>query len=263
MNMPYVNVTLGVGAAINAFKLLWKYSQQFSNVIIHLRDFHIIKENFKVMGLIVQCSGFEEVVYQAIICTSGSLSGVMSGVHYNRAWRVHEVMYEAFERVLYKRFLTTKNNQEQPSVSDELCDLASEESEVVSLESMQLGEPLRLKFHDYQQKVKDGYLGKMAQFWLIYIKTLRNQLQHRVSVQENDFELRLLSLESFIPLYFYYNMHNYARYASYYVQVLNCIDKHYPGLSEMFASTGISVQRFIVKRDTHLGMQLKCEENKR
>ena len=107
---------------------------------------------------------------------------------------------------------------------------------------MQLGEPLRLKFHDYQQKVKDGYLGKTAQFWLIYIETMRNQLQHRVSVQENDFELRLLSLESFIPLYFYYNMHNYARYASYYVQVLNCIDKHYPGLRAMFASTGISVQ---------------------
>ena len=71
---------------------------------------------------------------------------------------------------------------------------------------MQLGEPLRLKFHDHQQKVKDEYLGKTAQFWLIYIETMRNQLQHRVSVQVNDFELRLLSLGSFIPLYFYYNM---------------------------------------------------------
>ena len=48
---------------------------------------------------------------------------------YNRACRVHEVMYEAFERVLYKIFL----NEEQPSISDGLCDLASEESEVVSL----------------------------------------------------------------------------------------------------------------------------------
>ena len=111
MNMPYVNVTLDVGAAINAFKLLWKYSQQFSNVIIHLGDFHTMKENFKIMGLLLQCSGFEEIVYQARMCTSGSLSGVMTGGHYNRAWRIHEVMFEAFERVLYKRFL----NEVQPN----------------------------------------------------------------------------------------------------------------------------------------------------
>ena len=46
MNMPYVNITLDVGAAINAYKLLWKYSQEFANVVIHLGDFHIMKENF-------------------------------------------------------------------------------------------------------------------------------------------------------------------------------------------------------------------------
>ena len=127
-------------------------------------------------------------------------------------------------------------------ICDELLDLASEESDLVSLESMQCGEPLRLKFDDYQQNVRDGYLGKTVQFWLIYIETMRNQLQYHTSVQENDFQLRLLSIESFIPLYFYYNMHNYARYASYYVQVLKCIDKNYPGLKEMLTSTDISVQ---------------------
>ena len=79
MNMPYVNVTLDVGAAINAFKLLWKYSQEFSNVVIHLGDFHNMKENFKILGLLVHSSGFEEIVYQARLCTSGSLNGVMTG----------------------------------------------------------------------------------------------------------------------------------------------------------------------------------------
>ena len=82
MNMPYVKVTLGVGAAINAYKLLWKYSQQFSNVIIH-QGFHVMKENFKVMGLLVQCLGFEEILCQARLCTSGSLSGVMTSGHCN------------------------------------------------------------------------------------------------------------------------------------------------------------------------------------
>ena len=37
-------------------------------------------------------------------------------------------------------------------------------------------------------------------------------------------------------------MQNYARYASYYVQVLKCIDKTHPGLKDLLASSGLSVQ---------------------
>ena len=187
MNMPYVNVTLDVGPAINAYKLLWKYSQQFSNVIIHLGDFHMMKENFKVLGLLVQSSGFEEIVYQTNLCTSGSLNGVLSGGHYNRAWRVHEIIYELFERVLFKRFI----NEVKPEISEDLIDLASEESDFISFDSLDKGEPLWTKFQDYQRKVKDGHLGLTAKFWLIYIEMMRNQLQYRVSVQENNLELRL------------------------------------------------------------------------
>ena len=56
------------------------------NVIIHFGDFHVLKENFKVMGVLVQCLGFEEIVYQARLCKSGSLSGVMTNGHYNQTW---------------------------------------------------------------------------------------------------------------------------------------------------------------------------------
>ena len=47
-NMPYVNITLDVGAAINAYKFLWSNQEQFHNIVIHLGDFHFMKENFQV-----------------------------------------------------------------------------------------------------------------------------------------------------------------------------------------------------------------------
>ena len=47
-NMPYVNITVDVGAAINAYKTVWMYPQQYSNIIIHLGSFHFLKENFQV-----------------------------------------------------------------------------------------------------------------------------------------------------------------------------------------------------------------------
>ena len=39
VNMPYVNITLDVGVAINAFKILWNRKEGFKNVVIHLGDF--------------------------------------------------------------------------------------------------------------------------------------------------------------------------------------------------------------------------------
>ena len=48
-NMPYVNTTLDVGAAINAYKFQWNHPDQYQKIMIHLGTFHFMKENFKVM----------------------------------------------------------------------------------------------------------------------------------------------------------------------------------------------------------------------
>ena len=47
-NMPYVNITLDVGAAMNAFLVTWYAPEVFDNIIIHLGSFHFLKENFQV-----------------------------------------------------------------------------------------------------------------------------------------------------------------------------------------------------------------------
>ena len=91
-NMPSVNISLDVGAAMSAFKLLWNYPEKFGNVIIHLGDFHFIKENFSLIGKLVAGSGFEDAIFQAEVCSSGSLNGVLSGSHYNRCWTVHSAL---------------------------------------------------------------------------------------------------------------------------------------------------------------------------
>ena len=55
--------------------------------------------------MLVSSSGFEDVIFQSNVCSSGSLNGVLSASLYNKAWNVHEVMSEALERLLLKRFL--------------------------------------------------------------------------------------------------------------------------------------------------------------
>ena len=51
MHMDYVNITLDIGTAISAYKFLWGKLEQFSNVVIHIDDFHYLKEDFKVILL--------------------------------------------------------------------------------------------------------------------------------------------------------------------------------------------------------------------
>ena len=67
--MPYVNLTLDVGAFINAYKVLCNYPEKFSNVVLHLGDFHFMKELLGVIGKLVSGSGFEDIIFQAEVCS--------------------------------------------------------------------------------------------------------------------------------------------------------------------------------------------------
>ena len=117
----------------------FQYLQQFSNVIIHPGDFHMMKENFDIMELLLQSSGFGEIAYQTRMYTSGSFCEVMSGDYYNRAWRIYKVVSKTLEPILSKRFLHEKH----PNTSNELVGLASDEIDMVTFESLQGGESLR------------------------------------------------------------------------------------------------------------------------
>ena len=104
LNMPYVKITLDLGAAMPAYKVVWNYPNISSNVTIHLGDIHFMKEAFAVLGMLIEGSGFEDIAFQSGISTTGSLNGVIAGTHYNRCWKIHQHFAEALERLLFKGF---------------------------------------------------------------------------------------------------------------------------------------------------------------
>ena len=77
MNIPYANITFDIGAGMNAFKVLWNYPEKLSNIVIHLGDFLYMKEGFILMAKLIGGSGFEDVIFQAGICSSGSMNCVI------------------------------------------------------------------------------------------------------------------------------------------------------------------------------------------
>ena len=234
--MPYTNITLDVGAAMSAYKLLWNYSDIYNDVIIHLGDFHFMKENFQVLGGIVAESGFEDLVYQAGVCSSGSLLGVLSGSHYNRSWTVHSAVSEALERLLLCRFL--KKGELIPAQ----LSASSTDPELFNSSVIDGTMDYMKRYETFRQKARTGAFGKTAQFWLIYLDLMRYQNIMHVAVQENDLNMRLFCWTKFIPFYFALNKMNYARYGSYYARILANINLLYPGAEELLEKKGMSVQ---------------------
>ena len=57
-----------------------------------------------MIGKIVCESGFEDIVFQSELCSTGSLGGVLSGSHYKNSWVIHNAIIEAMERLLLLRF---------------------------------------------------------------------------------------------------------------------------------------------------------------
>ena len=82
--MRYTHITLDVVTAIKPFHMLWNDKDRWSNIIIHLGYFHAFMASFGSIRKFVTGSGFEEIVDQAGLCTSGSMTGLLSGKHYNR-----------------------------------------------------------------------------------------------------------------------------------------------------------------------------------
>ena len=82
--MRYTHVIFDLGAAIKGFHVIWNQKGHWKDIIIHLGDFHAFMAFFGCVGKYITGSGFEEVAFQSGLCTSGSITSVLSGKHYNR-----------------------------------------------------------------------------------------------------------------------------------------------------------------------------------
>ena len=171
--------------------------------------FRIIKFlSFQVLGAIINGSGFEEVVYQSKVCTSGSLRGVLHGTHYNRAWSVHRVMSETLERIFVKRFL----NEIKPKIPEDLDAYQQDpRPEMVTEELLSSMDSLFEQYARYRNSAKEGKLGDTARFWIMYMDLMRIQNLGQSAIQENNFHMVFYAWKEFLPFYFALNKMHYAR----------------------------------------------------
>ena len=140
----------------------------------------------------------------------------MSGKHYNRALRVHKLMLEGLERLLFQVFENQENSIEGLSASTRsaIRDLSKAPNaemfkNVVSLEDLQ---QLYQRYCSFKESIRNGSLGKTAVFWINYMAIVWLLLTYIRATKENNYDLHLNTLFELCPLFFAYNHQNYSRY---------------------------------------------------
>ena len=99
------------------------------------------------------------------------------------------------------------------------------------------------EYKEFQQRIRNGEFGKTPMFWLcLYLDLMHVQHLADLSIQENNFEVRLKRWQYFLSFYFALDKINYSRYGSYYVNLLENIEQIYPGLKELVIYKRLSVQ---------------------
>lgn len=237
-NMKYTHITVDAGAAAKFYHIIWNNPKDFENVLIHLGDFHGMMEFFSVIGKIIKGSGFEEIVYQAGLCTSGGINGVLTGKHYNRSWMVHECFAEGIERLFWESFVDGLPRD----LESHLRDIKTDQDcrNIIATSSFQEFEK------QYERKRNEclcGENGKTAQFWMQYATLVDVLHKMHFAINTNDFQLRLDCWKELVSLCFSTNKQNYARYGSYFCLQSENLEKTHPGARQELQDKGISVCR--------------------
>ena len=172
VGQQYCKVTFDLVVAKKAYSLVWQ-QPDFKNVIVRMGVFHTICSIFGELGKQMKGSGLSEIVIEAGVCASGSLDKVMSGKHFNRALRVHKVTLEALERLLIEKFEQSLPQDEQFSQEAyELLLTLSKKPSHDTLQNMKENEAFcsfYARYKGFKQSLRDGHLGKTAQFWIGYM----------------------------------------------------------------------------------------------
>ena len=118
-NVKYTHITMDVGAAMKAFQVVWNNPIIWWDILIHPGDFHCMFMFFSVIRSYLKGHGIEEIIFQAKLCTSRCIKGIMNGEHYKR-WLTHEAFGQAVEQLFAEKYLATLSSEK---INVSICDI--------------------------------------------------------------------------------------------------------------------------------------------
>ena len=182
-----------------AQQIRWENDSFKDRLVVRLGDFHTAMAYMAIIGKRFQNSGLEDILIEAEVVAQGSVSGVLSGHHYNRSVRVHKFMFEALSRMRLKSFIDSCSNDEKFNVLQVAQDLSTIEPtakiyDVMGQDDFRIVMDMYYKFVEKERSEKPTF-----NFWSSYIDMVQDLLCLLRGTREGNWELHLGTLKQVLP----------------------------------------------------------------
>ena len=191
----------------------WKDPEIIKKLVIRLGEFHTMMSYLGILGKRFGVAGLQDIIVEAGIVAVGSINGVLSGKHYNRAMRVHKLVYEALERLRFKAFMDSLSKEDEECVRSKIqrlqesFDSKTDFADVLSSEYMN---ELSLKYDLFITHESENR--PTFALWSSYLSMVGSLLSFLRATCTSDWLLHLDAVRLMIPWFFAYDRVNYARY---------------------------------------------------
>ena len=111
------DITFDLASYIKAKQLQWRFSAEFSKVIICVGGFHIAPNYLAVMRKKYASSGLDDLLVESGVYGAGGVAVLMKGKAYNCGVSAHKLLMEAFFRLLWQAFLNWCQSSDQDVIS--------------------------------------------------------------------------------------------------------------------------------------------------
>ena len=197
---------------MKALPIVWAWPEEFSKHIVMICPFHTemnyigMLTNHKAKG-----SGYEEILFESQLVTSGCLKHVLSGKAFAKSIFCLKTTVEALERLLIEVFIEEHPNMDlQPESLINV--ILNATAEAVNNTAIDLSTADLIKaYTEYQVKVRNGHLGKTAQFRMAFVDNAKNVLLMIMAVKTNNRKLLHRCMGEMAALFFAYDDQNYSR----------------------------------------------------
>jgi hypothetical protein len=221
VGQKWVINTFDLGVCMKALPIIWRWPDAFANHVVMIGPFHTSMNCIGMLaGHKMRGSGYAEILIEAQMVTSGSLKGVLSGKAYAKSLFCLKTMCEAMERLLIQQFTEEENiaiadtmallNMTQSCDREHLNEALKDSSTLTFID----------KYRAYEEKVRNGHLGKTAAFWMSFITNCHLVFLLLHSVKTNNLQLFHKCNGEMAVLFFAFDGHNYSRFVNWHAQII-------------------------------------------
>lgn len=89
-----------------ATEIAWANKEMFSGIVLMMGNFHTMCNFMSSIGKMFGDAGLRDLAVESGVIAEGSINKVLDGKQYNRAVRLHKLMFEALMRVAWRGFCT-------------------------------------------------------------------------------------------------------------------------------------------------------------